>query len=43
MVEELFHQVPIQLERDEKSTSFTTNQSHLQAVVKIINDFFNLE
>ena len=39
MVEGLFHQVPIQLERDEKSINFTTKKSHLPAVVKIINDF----
>ena len=40
MVEGLLHRARIQLERDEKSTNFTKNQSHLPAVVEIINNLF---
>jgi hypothetical protein len=40
MVEGLLHRARIQLERDEKSTNFTKNQSHLPAVVSMNTDLF---
>ena len=40
MVGGLFHQVSIQLERDEKNTILQLNQSHITVVVKIINNLF---
>ena len=43
MVEGFFHQVSIQLEKDEKSTILPKKKSRLPAVVKIINDIFKVE
>lgn len=42
MVEELYHQVTIQSERDEKSQILTQNKSQLPAVVKSNNDLFKI-
>ena len=38
MAEGFFHQVSIQLEKDEKSISFAKKKSQLPAVVKIIKN-----